>query len=94
MPFGNSGWGHLAKSDFKLPSMCSQMVITAMLSQEPNVLIDETLEVIGPSLVNLEHFCSTACPKITHHGVWAMISSSRDGILRLTMEDLHYNFVS
>ena len=44
--------------------------------------------------MNLEHLSLTGCPKVTHHGVWAIVSSSTNGILGLALEGVWHRFVS
>ena len=56
-----------------------------MLPQMTSFLIDETLEAIAPSLVNLEYFDLTGCLEVTHHGVWAVVSSSANGLRGLRL---------
>ena len=53
------------------------------LFQSSGILTDELLEEIAPSLVNLEHFYLSGCYNVTHNGVWAIVSSSTEGILGL-----------
>ena len=75
----------------------SQVVIVVWAhtsSQASSILTDGILEAIAPSLVNLEHLNLTGCPKVTHHGVWAIVSSSTNGILGLALEGVMHKFVS
>ena len=53
----------------------------------------QILEAIAPSLVNQEHLNLSDCYRVTHLGVWAIVSSSANGILGLTLESVYFNFV-
>ena len=68
------------------------------LFQASSNLTDEILEAIAPSLVNLEHLNLSGCYSVTHLGVWAIVSSSMNGILGLALINWNgchgYTFVS
>ena len=64
------------------------------LPQMTSFLIDETLEAIAPSLVNLEYFDLTGCLEVTHHGVWAVVSSSANGLRGLRLFGISHKIVS
>ena len=64
------------------------------LPQMTSILTDETLEEIAPSLVNLEYFDLNGCLEVTHHGVWAIVSSSTNGLRGLTLGGVSHKFVS
>ena len=69
-------------------------MILHTLFQASSILTDGILEAIAPSLINLEHLNLSGCPKVTHHGVWAVVSSSTNGLLGLALEGVCYEFVS
>ena len=80
-----------------MQSMPHTVVITVRpytLSQASSILTDGILEAIAPSLVNLKHLNLTGCPKVTHHGVWAIVSSTTRGIRGLALEGVYHKFVS
>jgi hypothetical protein len=64
-----------------------------VICQTPNILTDEILKAIGPSLVNLDNLNLTGCHEVTYHGVWATVSSSMNGNRRLTLEGICHKFV-
>jgi len=53
---------------------------------------DSVLENLAPNLVNLKHLYVTGCPKVTHQGVWAVISSNISGLLGMGLEGLSPKF--
>jgi hypothetical protein len=55
---------------------------------------DSVLESLAPYLVNLKHLHITGCPKVSHHGVLALISSNISGITGLGLEGISTKFVS
>ncbi|KAF8816309.1 hypothetical protein BYT27DRAFT_7184152 [Phlegmacium glaucopus] len=63
-----------------------------LLCKASSILTDRILEAIAPSLVNLEYLNLTGCPKVTNHGVWAIVSSSTKGILELGLEGVSSKF--
>ena len=69
-------------------------MILHTLFQASSILTDGILEAIAPSLVNLEYLNLTGCHNVTHHGVWAILSSSTNGLLGLALEGVCYEFVS
>lgn len=48
---------------------------------------------IAPHLVNLEHFYLAGCSRVTHAGIWAVISENSNGLVGLGMEALYPHFV-
>ena len=70
--------------------------VISQIIQASNILTDEILKAIAPSLVNLEHLKLSGCyTSITHLGVSAIVSSSMNGILELALiKSLYYAFVS
>lgn len=65
-----------------------------MLFQGSNLITDALLQSIAPCLPNLQHLNLTGCPKVTHNGVWSIISSSVSGLLGLGLEGVSMRFVS
>lgn len=56
-------------------------------------MTDAVLESLAPHLKHLEHFHIAGCPKITHRGVWAIISANATGIVGLGLEGVSQTFV-
>ena len=95
MAVGN--WGYLAKFNINMQSTLTSGYhrVISQIIQASNILTDEVLKEIAPSLVNLEHFRLSGCYGVTHLGVWAIVSSSTKGILGLALiKELSYHFVS
>lgn len=91
-----SNWGYFTKFDINVQSTFTSgsKVVILYIFQASSILTDGILEAIAPSLVNLEHLNLTGCPKVTHHGVWAIVSSSTIGIVGLALEGVWHRFVS
>lgn len=49
---------------------------------------------LAPHLTNLTHLYLVGCPKLTHEGLWAVISANTRGIRGLGLEALSSTFVS
>ncbi|KAI0078087.1 hypothetical protein K474DRAFT_1594707 [Panus rudis PR-1116 ss-1] len=64
----------------------------SLICKSTAVITDQLLEDIGPSLVNLEHLYLVGCPKVTHRGLLAAISSSQHGLLSLGIEGVSPTF--
>ena len=90
--------GYSAKFDFNIPSTLSSgyrsVIRSYTLSQFTIFFTDRILEAVAPSLVNLEYLNLTGCHNVTHHGVWAILSSSTNGLLGLALEGIYHKFVS
>ncbi|KAL1760814.1 hypothetical protein FB107DRAFT_245498 [Schizophyllum commune] len=56
------------------------------------LITDETLKTWAPHLANLEHFSLVGCPKVTHEGIWSVISGNRRGVRSLGLEGLAPRF--
>ncbi|KAI5891169.1 uncharacterized protein SCHCODRAFT_02689408 [Schizophyllum commune H4-8] len=56
------------------------------------LITDDTLKTWAPHLANLEHFSLVGCPKVTHEGIWSVISSNKHGIRSLGLEGLALRF--
>ncbi|TBU47149.1 hypothetical protein BD309DRAFT_1057210 [Dichomitus squalens] len=55
-------------------------------------LNDGVLHEIAPHVTNLEHIYLVGCPKVTHDGLWALLSTNYKGIVGLGMEGLSTAF--
>ncbi|KAI0752600.1 hypothetical protein C8Q80DRAFT_1217127 [Daedaleopsis nitida] len=53
---------------------------------------DDILHDIAPHAANLEYAYFVGCPKLTHEGLWALLSSNYRGIVGLGMEGLSTAF--
>jgi hypothetical protein len=51
------------------------------------------LGLLAPNLANLRELFLTGCPKVTHRGVWAILSNNAAGIINLGLEGVSPNFV-
>ncbi|KAK7682782.1 hypothetical protein QCA50_014166 [Cerrena zonata] len=60
--------------------------------QDTRRINDELLIRLTPYLTNLTHLYLVGCPKLTHEGVWSVISSSTRGIRGLGLEALSTAF--
>ncbi|KAF9460431.1 hypothetical protein BDZ94DRAFT_1169804 [Collybia nuda] len=63
-----------------------------LLCKASPIITDKILESLAPSLVNLRDLFLTGCPKVTHRGVWAILSTNSAGIVNLGLEGLSTNF--
>ncbi|EKM56957.1 uncharacterized protein PHACADRAFT_208126 [Phanerochaete carnosa HHB-10118-sp] len=63
-----------------------------LLCQSSNAVTDELLETLSEYMVNLEYLYLVGCPKVTHVGVWAIISKSEVGLRGLGLEDVSPSF--
>ena len=62
-------------------------------SQASGAVTDGILEGMGSTLVNLESFSLTGCPKVTERGVLAIVLSTRVGLKVLGLENVSTKFV-
>ncbi|KAI0366515.1 hypothetical protein BV20DRAFT_640211 [Pilatotrama ljubarskyi] len=53
---------------------------------------DRVLQNIAPNVPNLEYFYLVGCPKVTHEGLWVVVSAVYRGIVGLGMEGLSTAF--
>ncbi|TRM67073.1 hypothetical protein BD626DRAFT_484681 [Schizophyllum amplum] len=53
---------------------------------------DSMLDLLAPHLTQLEHFSLVGCPKVTHKGMWDVISKNMHGIRSLGLEGLSTRF--
>ncbi|KAF8639215.1 hypothetical protein AX17_001700 [Amanita inopinata Kibby_2008] len=56
------------------------------------VVTDEVLVSLATSLTQLEELHLAGCPKVTHQGVWAILSSNTEGIVGLRLEGVSSRF--
>ncbi|KAH7928874.1 hypothetical protein BV22DRAFT_1146203 [Leucogyrophana mollusca] len=65
--------------------------LTLIFKSSP-LLTDTLLEHIAPSLTELDHLHITGCPKVTHHGIGALVTTNRRGLVGLGLEGLSHSF--
>ncbi|KAF8902526.1 hypothetical protein CPB84DRAFT_1814867 [Gymnopilus junonius] len=63
-----------------------------LICKASTIITDSLLESIAPYLVNLDHLNLTGCPKVTHRGVWALVSPNVDGLVGLGLEGVSPKF--
>ncbi|KAJ7678646.1 hypothetical protein B0H17DRAFT_1235546, partial [Mycena rosella] len=56
------------------------------------LVTDIVLESLAPSLVGLEQFSITGCPRVSHLGIWAVVSQNSTGLRALGLEGLSPKF--
>ncbi|KAK2460845.1 hypothetical protein APHAL10511_007315 [Amanita phalloides] len=57
-----------------------------------SVVTDEVLVTLAPTLDRLEELQLTGCPKVTHHGVLAVLSVNTQGMIGLWLEGISPRF--
>lgn len=62
--------------------------------QSTNLLTDQLLEELARHLTRLESLYLVGCPKVTHKGLWAIVSANHGGLRGLGIETLSPAFVS
>ncbi|KAJ7154591.1 hypothetical protein C8R46DRAFT_1297096 [Mycena filopes] len=65
--------------------------LTLICKMSP-LVTDGVLEAIAPSLAHLEQFSITGCPRVTHLGIWAVLTHNTDGLRVLGLEGLAVKF--
>ncbi|KAJ7474202.1 hypothetical protein FB451DRAFT_1088893 [Mycena latifolia] len=65
--------------------------LTLICKMSP-LVTDAVLESLAPSLTHLEQFSITGCPRITHLGIWAILSQNSTGVRSLALEGLSPRF--
>ena len=50
------------------------------------LITDVLFESIAPLLSNLDHFHIAGCPELENRGVWAFLSTNKQGLLGLGLE--------
>ncbi|KDR77013.1 hypothetical protein GALMADRAFT_225165 [Galerina marginata CBS 339.88] len=63
-----------------------------LICKASTIITDSLLESIAVHLVNLEHLQLTGCPKVTHRGVWTLVSSNINGLIGLGLEGVSPKF--
>ncbi|TEB39824.1 hypothetical protein FA13DRAFT_1619352 [Coprinellus micaceus] len=63
-----------------------------MICKASGAVTDSILEDMAPTLVNLESFSLTGCPKVTERGVLAIVSSTCVGLKVLGLENVSTKF--
>ncbi|KAF9484062.1 hypothetical protein BDN70DRAFT_872961 [Pholiota conissans] len=63
-----------------------------LICKGSNLITDTLLQSVAPLLPNLEDFHLTGCPKVTHHGVWSVVSATSNGLLGLGLEGVSPKF--
>lgn len=62
--------------------------------QTSPLVTDALLQSMAPDLAALKHLHIVGCPKVTHSGIWPLISSNTNGLVGLGLENLSQSFVS
>ncbi|OSD01016.1 hypothetical protein PYCCODRAFT_1370033 [Trametes coccinea BRFM310] len=62
------------------------------VEQSSTRVTDGVLHQIAPHVPNLEYLCLVGCPKVTHEGLWAVLSSIYRGIVGLGLEGVSTAF--
>ncbi|KAI8989017.1 hypothetical protein BD414DRAFT_485715 [Trametes punicea] len=60
----------------------------SLICKSSTRVTDRVLHQIAPHVQNLEYFYLVGCPKVTHEGLWAVLSSVYKGMVGLGMEGL------
>ncbi|GLB39724.1 hypothetical protein LshimejAT787_0702340 [Lyophyllum shimeji] len=63
-----------------------------LICKASHIVTDAVLESLAPHLVNLRHLYLTGCSKVTHDGVWSILSGNTVGLLELGLEGLSTHF--
>ncbi|OBZ76446.1 hypothetical protein A0H81_03102 [Grifola frondosa] len=59
-----------------------------LICKSSTVVNDGLLEAIAPNVNSLEYLSMVGCPKVTHEGLWVILSANSKGILAIGMEGL------
>ena len=62
-------------------------------SQSSTHVTDELLENLSEHLLNLEYLYLVGCPKVTHAGIWSILSKTQLGMKGLGLEGVSPTFV-
>ncbi|KAJ6537371.1 hypothetical protein DFH09DRAFT_1042451 [Mycena vulgaris] len=100
-----AGFSHLRKLSLIMPSadvvarLNSWMARTGatlrsltLICKMSPLVTDSVLEALAPNLAHLEQFSITGCPRVTHLGIWAVISQNSEGLRALGLEGLAVKF--
>ncbi|KAF9026810.1 hypothetical protein BDZ89DRAFT_987670 [Hymenopellis radicata] len=63
-----------------------------LICKSSTLITEEILAGISKYLCNLDYFYITGCPKITHSGIWSVLSHNETGIRGLGLEGLSSRF--
>ncbi|KAF8843440.1 hypothetical protein BDN67DRAFT_964216 [Paxillus ammoniavirescens] len=63
-----------------------------IICKESTLVTDTFLEHVAPSLEGLEYFYIVGCPKVTHHGIGAVASANKSGLIGISLEGLSQAF--
>lgn len=66
-----------------LPLTAQSLKSFTLICRSSPLVTDKLLEKLAPSLANVTHLNITSCLKVTHRGVWAVISSTKIRTLEL-----------
>lgn len=77
----------------RLLTCCTNLNIVVS-PQSTTLLTDSVLEVLSQHLTRLESLYLVGCPKVTHKGLWSILSSNSGSLSGLGMETLSPLFVS
>ncbi|KAI0357708.1 hypothetical protein OH77DRAFT_1494614 [Trametes cingulata] len=64
----------------------------SLICKSSTRVTDRVLQDISSHVSNLEYFYLVGCPKVTHEGLWAVLSATYKGIVGLGMEGLSTAF--
>ncbi|KAJ7678640.1 hypothetical protein B0H17DRAFT_1078284 [Mycena rosella] len=65
--------------------------LTLICKMSP-LVTDNVLEALAPGLMHLEQFSITGCPRVSHLGIWAVVSQNSTGLRALGLEGLSQRF--
>ncbi|KAJ7612273.1 hypothetical protein FB45DRAFT_1118185 [Roridomyces roridus] len=99
------GFSHLRRISLIMPSAdvvnqlapwmnntgASLSSLTLICKMSPRIT-DNILEVVAPSLASLSQFSIAGCPRVTHTGIWAILSNNTLGLQSLSLEALSTRF--
>ncbi|KAJ6462586.1 hypothetical protein C8R45DRAFT_1220543 [Mycena sanguinolenta] len=69
-----------------------QLRSLTLICKTSPLVTDSVLEALAPNLVHLEQFAITGCLRVTHRGVWAILSHNVAGLRTLALEGLTPRF--
>ncbi|RDB17281.1 hypothetical protein Hypma_001720 [Hypsizygus marmoreus] len=66
--------------------------LTLICKVTSSIITDSVLEGLAPHLVKLRYLYLTGCPRVSHRGVWAIISHNHAGLIGLGLEGMSPRF--
>ncbi|KAJ7728656.1 hypothetical protein B0H16DRAFT_1382910 [Mycena metata] len=75
-----------------MESTGAQLRSLTLICKMSPLVTDGVLGAIAPSLAQLEKFSITGCPRVSHLGIWAILSHNTAGICVLGLEGLAVKF--